>query len=168
MTKFLQRKAATSFSKAKAQYAADGFSLPHKPNEDGVPYVDSDDLTSDSDDRLMTLMAELTAWANYAATKVAHAEIEEEDAEAALRFAQAKYYIEGTERGEKVTRVRAERDSDPEVIKLSDELRAKKASRKLVTTLLANIERSTFLVSRELTRRVGLAPAQGRVGRGRA
>jgi hypothetical protein len=40
-----------------------------------------------------------------------------------------------------------------------------KAYRKLLSSLFANVERSSANVSRELTRRVGMAPKEGRSGR---
>ena len=110
----------------------------------------------------MGLFNQLTQWANYIAVRLAKAEVDEDDAEAALKVAESKYMIKNTERGDKVTVVRAERDTDPEVQALSFEVLRCKAFRKMTATLFSNTERSTFLLSRELSRRTGLAPALGR------
>lgn len=113
----------------------------------------------------MTLFNELTAWSNYIAWQVSKAEIDEDEAEAKLKVLSAKYMVRNTDKGDKVTVVRAERDTDPDVQEAETMVIRRKALRKMVSTLMQNTERSTFVVSRELTRRVGLAGPSGRTHR---
>lgn len=123
-----------------------------------------DDLGDLSDSTLMTLFTQLTQWANYANVQVAKADIEEDEAEAALAVESAKYVIRSMSE-EKITMARLLRDADTEIAELSAKVRQAKAFRKMVTTLFNNTERSANLVSRELSRRIGLAPGQGRSNR---
>lgn len=152
------------YSHARAEYVALGFTFPHKPDNE-VPFL-PDDLGDLSDDGLMELFGQLTQWANYASVQVTKADIEEDEAAAALKVAEAKYMVLNTETGDKVTVVRAEREVDPEVRELAEVLARKTALRKMLATLLGNIERSTNTTSRELTRRVGLAGPSGRASHG--
>lgn len=136
--------------------------LPTRPELE-MPHL-SGDIGDLSDGALMKLYNEHVQWANFMAVQVAKADIEEDDAEAALTTASAKYMILNapTGRDDKVTIIRAQRDADPEVVALSQKVREAKAFRKMVTTIFTNLERSTAAISRELSRRIGLAPAQGR------
>lgn len=139
--------------------------MPRRPqSSEGVPSLPLD-LGDLSDHSLMTLFNELTAWSNYIAMQVAKAEVDEDEAEARLKTLSAKYMVKNTDKGDKVTIVRAERDTDPDVVEAEQEVIRRKALRKMVSTLMQNTERSTFAVSRELTRRVGLAGPSGRTHR---
>ena len=86
----------------------------------------------------------------------------EADIAAELEFKKAKFMIPSTARGDKAAAARMERDLDPEIRRLEERLLRAKALRKMTSTVFANAERSIALTSRELTRRIGLAPAQGR------
>lgn len=148
------------YSLAVEEFERWGLTQAVKP-EDDFPQLPHD-LGDLSDAMLMELFNEFTQWANYIAVRLTKAEIDEDDAEAQLKVAEAKYMVVNTGRGEKVTVVRAERYTDPEVAVLSKEQLRCKAFRKMTATLMANTERSTFLLSRELSKRTGLAPANGR------
>ena len=125
--------------------------------------MDLGELTADE---MMNLFAEFSAWAGYAAVKVAEAEAAEEDVESDLKVAEAKFIITKMEVDEeKITTARLQRDSDPEVIRLAKELRRRRAVRKLLTTYFNNYERSAATLSRELTRRGTLGPHEGRSSR---
>ena len=111
----------------------------------------------------MNLWSERVAWASYAQVVVVQAELDEEDTESRLGFTKAKYMIAGTDdKGVGVTKVRAERDVDESVQRLTADLRVKRGVRKLATALLDSIDRQTKLLSRELSRRIGFQPIEGR------
>lgn len=139
--------------------------MPRRPQSDeGVPSLPPD-LGDLSDGELMSLFNKLTGWMNYIAMQVTKAEVDEDEAEAKLKTLSAKYMVKNTDKGDKVTIVRAERDTDPEVVAAEQEVIRRKALRKMVSTLMQNTERSNFLVSRELTRRTSLAGPTGRTHR---
>ena len=140
-----------------------GFTFSPKP-DDEVPSLPSD-LGDLSEDLMMELFFQLTQWANYAAVQVTKAETEEDEAASRLKMAEAFYEIRNFEEGDKVTVIRKEGLLDPEIVDLRDHLARKKALRKMLSTMLGNIERSSAAVSRELTRRVGLSGPAGRAGR---
>jgi hypothetical protein len=154
--------AGDAFAYAERVAAGYGFARPGIPGPQApmVP-MDLGELTADE---MMNLFAEFSAWAGYAAVKVAEAEAAEEDVEGDLKVAEARFIINEMEVGgeEKVTVARSRRDSDPEVIRLRKELRRRRAVRKLLTTYFTNYERSAAVLSRELTRRTGLFPSEQR------
>ena len=154
----------SAFAYAERVAASYGFTRPDTPSVHApeVP-LDLGELTADE---MMNLFAEFSAWAGYAAVKVAEAEAFEEDAEGDLKVAEARFIINETEGGEeKVTVARSRRDSDPQIVKLRKELRRRRAVRKMLTTYFSNYERSAAVLSRELTRRTGLSVYEGRSGR---
>lgn len=113
------------------------------------------DLTELDDEGLMNLFGELTAYANFLNTQYACAVIDEKNAEQALDFEESKSYIASYEANKKetVTIMKARLATDPSIIHLREACAAKYAYRKLLEVMVGNIERSTVLVSRELTRR---------------
>lgn len=124
-----------------------GLPSPHPPM---VPL----DLGELPPDEMMNLFAEFSAWAGYAAVRAAEAEAAEDDIEGDLKVAEAKFVIVSMEiDNEKITTARLRRDTDPEVVRLSKELRRRRAVRKLLNTYFTNYERSAAVLSRELTRR---------------
>lgn len=120
-----------------------------------------------SDDKLMELFASYTAWVNFAATELAGAELSEAKLESHLHWIQATKMVSswGDNPKNLVTVAKAERDIDPDVIKASDELVVAKAQRKMTGVIYENCERCVFLISRELTRRIGRDGSDKRVGR---
>ncbi len=150
------------FAQAERIAASYGFTRPDTPSPQ-APMVPMD-LGELTPDEMMNLFAEFSAWAGYAAIKVAEAEAAEEDTEGDLKVAEAKFIINEMEVGgeEKVTVARSRRDSDPEVIRLRKLLRKRRAVRKLLTTYFNNYERSAAVLSRELTRRSTLFPQEMR------
>jgi hypothetical protein len=64
-----------------------------------------------------------------------------------------------------VTEVRAEIAVEPDVVKAKDEELAAYARRKLTKVIYDNCERSVFVVSRELSRRIGAAGSERRINR---
>ena len=110
----------------------------------------------------MAVFSEMTQWASYLAVQVTKAEIEEHEAEAALKVMEAKRLVAGWggAKEDRVTLAKAERDADPEVVTLRDRYDRCWAYRKMVTTLCDNVRNEANLLSRELSKRIGLAPLE--------
>lgn len=122
------------------------FDMPELPNN----------LTDLSDDTLMYLFAAFTSWQNFAAVEQADAEVAEARAEAAQRYAEASAMVKGWGgTKDKVTVAKAELSQDPEVEAARQQVLTAYARRKLTQVVYANCERSVFVVSRELSRRIG-------------
>lgn len=131
-------------------------------DDNGIPLL-PDDLGDLNDAALMDLFNRMTTWCNYMAMQLTLFEVREDDAEAILKVVESKYVVANTTAGERgLQRALRERDLDDEVIKSRDKVRALHTRVKMTRTLFENTERSIALVSRELSRRIGLAPMQGR------
>lgn len=114
------------------------------------------DLTALSDTSLMQLFAEYTAWQNYAAMQVAESEVAETRAEANVRFLEAQETVKhGFDTKVRVAQMKAQAAVDPAIEKARDDVLTCYAKRKLVQVIHANCERCVFVVSRELSRRIG-------------
>jgi hypothetical protein len=114
------------------------------------------DITLLSSEQLGEKFTVLTAWADYASTQLAIAQIEERSAQRKLDLLENKLLVQrmGTAvKGERITLVKAEIAVDETVQGLAMDYEEKYAYRKLVEMMLANYERDIALVSRELTRR---------------
>lgn len=113
------------------------------------------DITEIDDESLMQLFGELTAYANFLSVQFACAVIDEKNADQALDLEESKNYISSYEANKKetVTIMKARMASDPTIIHLREGMSAKYAYRKLIEVMVNNVDRSTQLVSRELTRR---------------
>jgi hypothetical protein len=124
------------------------------------PIMEQVDLPSDitmlTSEQLGEKFTALTAWADYAASLLAVAQIEERTAQRRLDLLENTLLVRkmGTAvKGERITLVKAQISIDQDVLDLSQEYEDKYAYRKLVEMMLANYERDIALVSRELTRR---------------
>lgn len=142
------------------------FSLPKRP-ADEVPELPKhlDDL---GDDDLMDLYTEFMSWVSYAKAEMVNAEIAEEREANFLRVLEARVLIEqwGAEaKGDRVTIAKARRDIDSRVVSQQDEHRQARAYRKLVESVFDRCERGAQLLSRELSRRIGLHSKESRGGR---
>lgn len=114
------------------------------------------DITMLSSEQLGERFTALTAWADYAATQLAIAQIEERSTQRRLDSLESKMLITkmgAAVKGERITLVKAQIAADPTIEALTIELEEKYAYRKLIEVLLNNYERDIALVSRELTRR---------------
>lgn len=114
------------------------------------------DITTLSSEQLGEKFTILTAWADYAATQLAVAQIEERAAQRKLDLLENTLLVRkmGTAvKGERITLVKAQIATDQDVLDLAQDYEDKYAYRKLVEMMLTNYERDTALVSRELTRR---------------
>ncbi len=107
-----------------------------------------------SDDRLMELFNEYVQWQNYAATEFAYAEVEEERAEASVRFIEAQGLVLAPANA-KVTDTRAQINTTKEMVEARGRVLDAYAKRKLTGVIYANCERTAAMISRELSRRIG-------------
>lgn len=114
------------------------------------------DVTELSSEQLGEKFTKLTAWADYAASELAHAQIAERQAQRELSIRENTLLVQrmgAQTKGERVTLIKAEIAIDPEILDLSQTYEEKYAYRKLVEVTLTNYERDLALISREVTRR---------------
>jgi hypothetical protein len=115
-----------------------------------------EDITLLSSEQLAEKFSQLTAWADYIASQLTFAQLEERGAQRASDLVENRLLVSrmGTAaRGERVTYVKAQISLEPEVIEAQNKYEEKYAYRKLVEMMLSNHERDLTLVSREITRR---------------
>ena len=110
---------------------------------------------------LMELFSVYVIWNNYLDVVHVDAEVAEAQAETYVKVYEATS-MTGWDPKDKVTYARAERDADPEMVRLRRRFEEAKAYRKMLGVLCGNMERGAALLSRELTRRVGRTPVEGR------
>lgn len=142
------------------------FDLPEKP-EDQIPEIPMylDEL---SDASLMALYNQYMAWVSYAKAELVKAEIEEERIANDLKVTEAEILIGqwgASTKGDTVTLAKARRDADPEVIEATRRYSESRAYRKLVDSVFERCERGAQLLSRELSRRISMAPQERRQSR---
>ena len=114
------------------------------------------DITVLSSEQLAEMFTILTGWADYLASQLVQAQLEERNAERRLDFMRNKLTIEkmGTAtKADKVTLLKAQIAVDDRIVELEDAFEVKYAYRKLLDMMLTNQERDITLVSREITRR---------------
>lgn len=114
------------------------------------------DITTLSSEQLGETFTVLTAWADYASSQLAIAQIEERSALNRLNLLENRLLVSkmgSAVKGERVTLVKAQIAIDDDILELSQAYEDKYAYRKLVEMMLSNYERDISLVSRELTRR---------------
>jgi uncharacterized membrane protein YheB (UPF0754 family) len=125
-----------------------------KPNLEQV--VMPSDITMLSSEQLAEKFSQLTAWADYIASQLAVAQIEERASTRRLDVMENRLLVEKMAlagRGDRITLVKAQVSVDDRVLDLAQDLEEKYQYRKLVEMLLSNHERDLTLVSREITRR---------------
>ena len=113
------------------------------------------DLTSLADKALMILFSEFTSWLNYAAVRFAEAEVEEEKAEANLKYAEAAQMVAAQPKQGAITTAKAAGLLNPAVTTAKDRVLDAYARRKMTSVMFGNCERCVNLISRELSRRIG-------------
>jgi hypothetical protein len=114
------------------------------------------DITTLSSDKLGELFTQLTAWTDYIASQMVHAQLEERAAQKSLEYNENIMLVKrmgAGVRGERITTVKAEIAVDEKIVALSNQYEEKYAYRKLLEMLFNNHERDLALVSREITRR---------------
>lgn len=118
-----------------------------------------------SDSRLMSLYGEFMAWVSYAKAELVQGEIAEDRSAHLLKVTEARSIVgqwsEKT-KGDTVTLAKAKRDLDPDVIEAQEKHLETRAYRKLVESVFDRCEKSAQVLSRELSRRIGLAPKEHR------
>jgi hypothetical protein len=114
------------------------------------------DITLLSSEQLAELFTHLTSWADYIASELAAAQINERSAHREMELTENRLLVErmgSAVKGERITLVKAQISLDPNLVELSGNYEEAYAYRKLVEMLLSNHERDLALVSREITRR---------------
>jgi hypothetical protein len=148
--------------------------IPRQPRQDAnlfdqpefdLPDLPTTNLTSVNDDTLMELFAQFTAYQNWAAVKLAEAEVAEAKAEANARHIEAMAMVSGWGPRDKVTVAKAELSTTPEVERARQDVLTAYAQRKLTKVMYDNTERCVFVVSRELSRRIGNVGYERRTNR---
>lgn len=109
----------------------------------------------------MRLFSLYVAWNSYLDVMRVQAEIDEASAETDVKVLEATT-MTGWGPKDKVTFARAERDLDPTVIAARQKFETVKAKRKIFMVMCGNMDRGAALLSRELSRRIGRAPVEGR------
>lgn len=142
------------------------FSLPDRP--DGVVPEIPFFLDELPDNKLMETYTLFMSWVSFAKADMVLAEIEEERAANDLRLTEAETLIlqwSDKEKGDTVTLAKARRDTEPRVVEAQRLYSEKRAYRKLVESVFERCERGAQVISRELSRRISLAPSERRQGR---
>jgi len=137
---------------ASALFSRPQYDLPDLPTN----------LTDLNDDVLMTLFSQYTGWMNFAATQLAEAEVTEAKAEAQVKFLEAQGMVKNWDPKAKVTTIRAELATDPKIEAAKGDVLTAYAARKMTQVVYDNCERSVFVVSRELSRRIGASGVERR------
>ena len=141
------------------------FTLPLRPAEE-IPNIPSHlDELSDAD--LMEVYTAFMSWLSYAKSELVASEIEEERCANDCRLTEAKTLIKqwGNEKGDTVTLAKARRDVDELVIAAQEAHFYSRAYRKLVDSVFDRCERGAQVLSRELSRRIGLGPKERQYGK---
>lgn len=116
----------------------------------------------------MGLYNEFMAWVSYAKAELVKVEIEEDRTAHNLKLCEAKAIItqwSDKVKGDTVTLAKARRDVDPAVVEAQEEHLQVRAVRKLTESVFDRCERSAQVLSRELSRRISLAPKENRQSR---
>lgn len=139
------------------------FDLPDRPVQE-IPKI-PEDLDGLSDNKLMALYNEFMAWVSYAKADYVQAEIAEDRTAHNLKITEARTMIDQWSektKGDTVTLAKARRDIDPDVVAMQEAHLQARAYRKLVESVFERCERGAQVLSRELSRRIGLAPKERR------
>lgn len=133
------------------------FSLPSRPSDDppSLPF-NLDDL---HDSELMSIYSEFMAWVSFTKTQLVQAEIDEDHELHQCRIIESTVLINqwgNDAKGDRVTLAKARRDIDPKVVDQQLKYQTARAYRKLMEALFESCERGAQLLSRELSRRIGL------------
>ena len=169
------RKRRQSASDVAVERAEElGFTIPRRPEDEAPQVIERlEDITELSDQDLMYEFTRYIAWSNYANPMLAAAVTDEKALEKRLKEARSATYLEALPQSwegvKSVTPVnamaKAEQDVDEEVISIEDELQVATAYRRLLESLVDNLDSSASLISRELTRRVNQLPVERRGNR---
>lgn len=137
------------------------FSLPDRP-EGSIPEIPSflDELPENV---LMETYTHFMSWVSYTKAELVQAEIMEERSANNQKIVEATTLIqqwgEGS-KGDTVTLAKARRDTHPEVVSALNDYSESRAYRKLVESVYERCERGAQVLSREISRRISLAPQE--------
>lgn len=142
------------------------FSLPHRPSDDPPEIPPHLDDLHDSD--LMDVYSEFMSWVSYTKAQLVQAEIDEDYELHQCRIIESTVLINqwgNDAKGDRVTLAKARRDIDPKVVEQQMKYQTARAYRKLTEALFESCERGAQLLSRELSRRIGLHSKEQRTSR---
>jgi len=114
------------------------------------------DITALSSEQVAEVFTVLTGWADYMASELVAAQLDERATQRRLDFVTHTLMIEKSGsaiKGDKVSLIKAQIAIDPKVLELEDVYELAYAKRKILEMMLSNQERDISLVSREITRR---------------
>lgn len=137
------------------------FPFPDRP-KDSIPNL-PENLDELTDSNLMNLYTEFMSWVSYTKSELVKTEIEEDRKAHLLKVTEARAIIDQTVekvKGDTVTLAKARRDIDEFVLKAQDDYLEARALRKLTEAVFDRCERGAQVLSRELSRRIGLAPKE--------
>lgn len=142
----------TTQVRAQQRLESRGMQKASRPAGEFPELLVEEDFSTWSDVEVVHQMGVFGRWAEYAATELASAEAIEEQAERIHRRLRDQRMLQesGT-----VTAAKAVAGLSDDVIEAEEEYASARAYRKLVQGVLANLDRSQSILSRELTRRVG-------------
>lgn len=143
-----------------ARMKRQGLTMADRPDGE-IPIIPTD-ITAPPDEDITNLMAELTAWSDYAWAQYSCAKVDEEEIQRALAKAEAAALLRGWKGGTdaRVAVAKAQIATDESVIDLREKVGNLSAYRTLVETLAERLERDAALISRELTRRTSIQPVR--------
>lgn len=142
------------------------FSLPSRPAD--TPPLLPPDLDDLHDRELMSLYSEFMAWVSYMKGQLVQAEIDEEHELHQCKLVESMILIDqwgSDSKADRVTLAKARRDVDPKVVDQQVKYQTARAYKKLVEALFESCERGAQLLSRELSRRIGLHSKEQRTSR---
>jgi len=113
------------------------------------------DITDVDDEELMRLYTHFSAYSDYVNTQLACAVIDEKEAQRNIDYAESEAMLrhQSTNAKTTVTIIKALVDGDPTLGELRQDALNKYSYRKMLETMANNLERSSSVCSRELTRR---------------
>ena len=142
------------------------FSLPSRPSEEPPSIPPHLDELHDGD--LMDVYSEFMSWVSFTKAQLVQAEIDEDYESHQCRIVESMILINqwnNDAKGDRVTLAKARRDVDPRVVEQQLKYQTARAYRKLVEALFESCERGAQLLSRELSRRIGLHSKEQRTSR---
>lgn len=137
------------------------FPFPDRP-KDTIPNL-PENLDELTDSNLMNLYTEFMSWVSYTKSELVKTEINEDRKAHTLKVTEARAIIDQTVekvKGDTVTLAKARRDIDNFVLEAQDAYLEARALRKLTEAVFDRCERGAQVLSRELSRRIGLAPKE--------
>lgn len=126
-----------------------------------------EELDNLSDSDLMEHYSEFMAWLSYAKSELVISEIEEERCANNCHLTEARTLITqwAGAKGDTVTLAKARRDVEDDVVDSQEKHLNSRAYRKLVESVFERCERGAQVLSRELSRRISMAPNERRLAR---